>query len=61
MRLAPGESKRVMITLSPRAFAYWSNAKDRWVITPGRYKIFAGPDSRTLPLRAVLRLSRGTA
>ena len=60
VRLAPGQSKRVTVTLSPRAFAYWSNVKDHWVITPGRYRVFAGPDSRTLPLRAVLRLAAGS-
>ena len=61
VRLAPGASKRVTITLSPRAFAHWSTAKDRWVIKPGRYRIFVGPDSRTCPLRATVKLSRGRA
>ena len=60
MRLGPGASKRVTITLSPRAFAHWSNAKDHWVIEPGRYRIFVGPDSRSLPLRQVVQLTTGS-
>jgi beta-glucosidase len=60
IRLAPGASERVTITLSPRAFAHWSTRKDRWVIKPGRYRIFVGPDSRTLPLRAQVRMAAGS-
>jgi beta-glucosidase len=56
IRLDPGASKRVTITLPPRAFARWSTKKGRWVIKPGRYRIFAGPDSRTLPLRGAVRM-----
>jgi beta-glucosidase len=61
VRLAPGASKRVTISLPPRAFARWSTSKQRWVIEPGRYRIFAGPDSRTLPLRTTVKLSPGRA
>ena len=60
VRLAPGESKRVTMTLSSRAFAHWSTKKGVWVIKPGKYKIFAGPDSRNLPLRKIVKLSAGS-
>jgi beta-glucosidase len=58
VRLAPGDSKRVTIRLSPRAFAHWSSKQDHWVVEEGRYKLFVGPDSRTFPLRGAVRLSR---
>jgi beta-glucosidase len=58
VRLAPGASKRITIRLSPRAFAHWSTKVDHWVIEEGRYKIFAGPDSRTLPLKGAVKLPR---
>jgi beta-glucosidase len=56
LRLAPGASQRVTITLSARAFSHWSTSKDRWVVKPGTYRLFAGPHSRDLPLRAVVRM-----
>lgn len=58
VRLAPGAGKRVTIKLPPRAFAHWSSKKDRWVVKPGRYQIFVGPDSRTFPLRGAVRMER---
>lgn len=58
VRLAPGASQRVTIRLGPRAFAHWGNRQGRWVVDKGRYRLFVGPDSRTFPLRGVVRLSR---
>ena len=60
VRLAPGTSKRVTITLSPRAFAHWSTKRSRWVIKAGTYRILVGSDSRTLPLRTTVRLPAGS-
>ena len=52
VRLQPGESRRVSIHLPRRAFAHWSVARHRWVVTPGTYTIRVGSSSRDLPLRA---------
>ncbi len=52
VRLAPGESRRLVVRLDRRAFAYWHRG---WAVAPGRYGIAVGPSSRDLPLRAVLR------
>lgn len=59
VRLEPGESRRVGLTLDRRAFAYWHVKLDRWVVAPGTYRVLVGPSSRRLPLRAELRLPRG--
>ncbi|MBJ7357000.1 glycoside hydrolase family 3 C-terminal domain-containing protein [Nocardioides sp.] len=58
VRLDAGESRRITIRLSPRAFAHWSTKRDSWVIEEGRYKLFVGPDSRTFPLKGAVRLPR---
>lgn len=52
--VGPGSSTRVSIKLAPRAFQHWNSNRQAWVTTPGRYTIWVGSSSRSLPLRAVL-------
>ena len=54
--LAPGESKRITLPLSARAFSYWSIADHAWRIQPGDYTIKAGDSSANLPLEASITL-----
>jgi beta-glucosidase len=42
--LAPGESRTVTFTLTPRALQFW-NADMRRVVEPGEFSIMVGPDS----------------
>lgn len=49
--LRPGETRRVVIPLDPRAFSSWDPKLARWRVVPGNYEILAGDSSRDLPLR----------
>jgi len=60
VRLAPGESTRVLIDLDARAFSYWSTRHKRWVAGPGEYGIHVGSSSRDLPLVSRIRLDVAT-
>lgn len=52
VRLNPGETKRISITLNRRSFAYWSEKKNAWQVDPGVFVIYVGDSSANLPLRA---------
>ena len=56
VRLEPGESRTVSLPLDARAFSFWSEVHDRWVVESGLYTIEAGPHSRDLPLVQELKL-----
>ncbi len=50
VRLAPGESQHVTVTLNRRAFAYWSDQKNDWEVDPGRFVVYVGDSSANTPL-----------
>jgi hypothetical protein len=52
LRLDPGKSRRVTMTLDERAFSYWERFD--WRIAPGCYRIGVGAHSRDLPLKGVV-------
>ena len=52
--LAPGQSRRVSLSLDARSFSYWSDAARGWRIGRGCVKIAVGSSSRDLPLRAAM-------
>ena len=54
--LAPGESKEVSFTLDKRSFAYWNNDIHDWHVETGDFTIEAGDSSRSLPLKATVRV-----
>ena len=56
VRLEPRESRTVTLPLDSRAFAFWSEVHDRWVVESGLFTIEAGPNVRDLPLVQELRL-----
>jgi beta-glucosidase len=60
VRLAPGESTRVLIDLDARAFSYWSTRHEQWIAEPGEYGIHVGSSSRDLPLVARIKLNVAT-
>jgi beta-glucosidase len=46
VQLAPGETKQVRIQLDERAFAFWSQRFQRWVVESGEFTITVGNSSR---------------
>lgn len=46
--LAPGESRRVTITIPERSFAYWNADSHQWQMLPGRKVLAVGSSSRDL-------------
>jgi beta-glucosidase len=57
VRLAPGESRRVRLTLDRRAFAVWDVARGSWAVEPGTYEVRVGSSSRDVRARARVELS----
>lgn len=53
--LAPGEEETVELTVAPRAFEYWSTAKNAWVHTHGERALHVGASERDLKLEATVR------
>jgi beta-glucosidase len=56
VRLAPGETKHITLTLDARAFSYWDTPAHKWTIDPGRFIIRVGDSSENTPLLADLTL-----
>jgi beta-glucosidase len=52
--LAPGESKRVTITLDRRSLAYYDVSVHAWDVAPGLYRILVGASSHDIRLQGVL-------
>jgi beta-glucosidase len=57
VRLAPGETKRVTISLDTRSFSYWDSTAHKWTIDPGKFVIRVGDSSESTPLSADLTLN----
>ncbi|HET7103997.1 MAG TPA: fibronectin type III-like domain-contianing protein, partial [Terracidiphilus sp.] len=56
VRLAPGETRHVSLTLDARSFSYWDEATHGWHINPGKFVIRVGDSSEHTPLTAALTL-----
>jgi beta-glucosidase len=56
VRLAPGESRRIELTLTERDFAFWDAPEHRWTVEPGAFRIAVGASSRDLRLTAEIEL-----
>ena len=56
VRLAPGETKHVTLSLDARAFSYWDEATHGWRIDPGKFVIRVGNSSANTPLSTDLTL-----
>jgi len=53
VRLAPGESKTVTLTLDAKFLSIFNEQKNGWELVPGEYRFFVGGSSRETPLTAV--------
>ncbi|MCE5256146.1 MAG: glycoside hydrolase family 3 C-terminal domain-containing protein, partial [Spirochaetaceae bacterium] len=58
--LKPGEKTTVEFELSKRAFAFWSEEHEEWVVETGDFVISVGASSRDIRLRASVRLESST-
>jgi beta-glucosidase len=52
VRLAPGETRHVTLSLDARAFSYWDESAHRWTIDPGNFVLRVGDSSENTPLSA---------
>jgi len=50
--LEPGETRTVKFTLDPRAFSYWDEKQEKWIIDPGNFEIYVGSSSEDTPLHS---------
>jgi beta-glucosidase len=57
VKLAPGETKHVTISLDARSFSYWDEAKHGWTIDPGKFTILVGDSSENTPLHGELTIN----
>jgi beta-glucosidase len=54
--LKPGVATTVPLSLPRSSFEYWSAARGRWTVAPGRYGLYVGTSSRDLPLSSTIRV-----
>ena len=54
--LAPGERRRVTLTLDARAFSFWDPTLGAWVAEPGAYDLLIGGSAADIELQATIRL-----
>jgi beta-glucosidase len=50
VRLGPGETHHVSLTLDRRSLAYWSEEKNGWQVDPGKFVVSVGDSSENTPL-----------
>ncbi|WP_426663746.1 glycoside hydrolase family 3 C-terminal domain-containing protein [Rhodanobacter aciditrophus] len=58
VNLAPGQSRRVTLTLDRRAFAYYNPDHNDWKVDPGRFVIRVGDASDHTPLATDLTMEK---
>jgi len=56
VKLAPGESKEVTLTLHPLTLTVFNTDRNGWQLLPGDYNVTAGPSSSDTPLKATLHV-----
>jgi beta-glucosidase len=56
VKLAPGESKDVTLTLEPLTLTVFNTEQNSWQLLPGDYSVMAGPSSSDTPLKATLHI-----
>ena len=52
VRLEPGKSEHVTLTLNRRSLAYWDTASNNWRVDPGKFVVYVGDSSEHTPLEA---------
>ena len=57
--LAPGESKEIKLSLTPRDFSYYDVHSHDWVEESGAYDLFVGASSEDVRLRRIIQVEGG--
>lgn len=60
VRLEPGQSAPVTLTLGRRAFAFWHEAMERWTVEGGEFALRVGGSSRDIRLETTVELTGET-
>jgi beta-glucosidase len=60
VRLEPGETAEVAITIEPERLAYFHDGHARWVIEPGAYELLIGVSAADIRATLPLELATGT-
>jgi beta-glucosidase len=50
VRIEPGVTQHVSLTLDKRSLAYWDVAANNWRVDPGQFTVFVGDSSENTPL-----------
>ncbi len=56
LRLAPGESKAVTLTVDPLHLSIFNVEKDAWELVPGDYQLYVGGSSRSTALAGTVHI-----
>jgi beta-glucosidase len=56
VQLAPGQVKKVTLTLDPHFLSIFNVDKAGWELVPGDYKVWVGSSSRNLPLSETVKI-----
>jgi len=54
VRLAPGETKHVTLSLDARSFSYWDETVKAWKMDAGKFVIHVGDSSESTPLEGAI-------
>jgi beta-glucosidase len=54
--LRPGRAGTVRLRLSRASFEFFDQSRGRWTVAPGRYHVYVGTSSRSLPLTGHITL-----
>lgn len=58
VRLSPGETKHVSLTLDRRSLAYWDMKGNDWRVDPGEFKVYVGDSSESTPLNTAFTITK---
>ncbi len=57
LRLAPGESRRITLTVKEEELAYYNTAEQRWVLENGEYPVYIAASARDIRLSGSVMIS----
>jgi beta-glucosidase len=58
VNLGPGQSRFVVLHLTPSDLAYYNSTQGQWTVAPGRYTVMVGTSSAELGHTATFNVSR---
>jgi beta-glucosidase len=61
VKLGPGETQEVTVSIGPRSLAIFNDARNVWQIVPGEYRLFVGGSSQETPLTQSFRIESAQA